>query len=284
MSQKVYTLQHASTSRSVSGVRPCYSHQGGTYTVHVCTWFQLQGELPRVLFYVLVSPPLFAELFEKHLENTTPPCSLNLWDSSDACNLSGSDYLQKCVFTVWHSIHTYRHRSHSTRLCGAHSCSPQLCGKFAQLHILTILIWLTLGLGYFKYVAITARPLLYGRNGQQCCSWGEYIEATSNTIPSTNFYVEWNVALFPGRVGGEKVESILARQETCPGLQYTALFTLHANKVVLVKLSSISHYSQAPLVVVKITNAQFKKPGQASQVVGITTGRQRPDHKGTWEV
>ena len=71
------------------------------------------------------------------------------------------------------------------------------------------------------------------------------------------------------------MESILARQETCPGLQYTALFTLHANKVVLVKLSSISHYSQAPLVVVKITNAQFKKPGQASQVVGITTGRQK---------
>jgi len=83
MSQMAYTLQHG--SRSMSGVRPCYSHQGGTYTVHVCTWFQLQGELSRVLFYILVSPPLFAELFKKHLENTTPPRSLNLWYSRDAC-------------------------------------------------------------------------------------------------------------------------------------------------------------------------------------------------------
>jgi len=38
--------------------------------------FQLRGELSRILFYVLVSPPLFAELFEKYFENTSPPCSL----------------------------------------------------------------------------------------------------------------------------------------------------------------------------------------------------------------
>ena len=62
--------------------------------------FQLHGELSHVLFYVLVSPPLFVELFKKYFLLTTllfvgsslrtrvlhVHCTKHC-DSRDACNL-----------------------------------------------------------------------------------------------------------------------------------------------------------------------------------------------------
>ena len=77
--------------------------------------------------YVLVSPPLFAGLFEKYFENTTPSCSLKLCDSCDVCNLLGLVICRSVH--LWYNVckHTDRHGSHSTpRLCGACSGSSQL--------------------------------------------------------------------------------------------------------------------------------------------------------------
>jgi len=90
-----------------------------------CLVWPLSPPQSQMPIYAADWATLFAELLEKYLENTTPPCSLKLCYSRDTCKLLGSVICRSAYLQYDVCMHTYRQGSRSTCLCGACSGLPQ---------------------------------------------------------------------------------------------------------------------------------------------------------------